>query len=181
MHSHRPKVGGKYLAHKGFITKVDCHLLIEVAHMLYGIRPFIIDGECWLWKPVGKPGFVDSPNKGWLWDLSALLIASFPMLRWDDPCPRLNLLFFSLSWCEDAEKDSLDRVLNLWWYYNPYSPLIHHLMKVMDSFYQALFAAVSYISDLSQVSIFAFPAHAKHSSLSLSDFFRYTSYGRTLP
>ena len=43
---------------------------------------------------------------------SALLMTSFPMLRWDDPFSRLYLSFSSLSWREDTENDLQDGVLD---------------------------------------------------------------------
>ena len=42
---------------------MNCHLLIEMVHMLHNVRPSIIDGESSLLGLVGKLGLVDSPNK----------------------------------------------------------------------------------------------------------------------
>ena len=96
---------------------MNCHLLIEVAHMLHRIRPSIVDGESWLWKRWGSLALLILLTNGdfEIW-WSALLIASFPMLWWVDPCPHLSLPFSSLSWREDVEKDLLDGDLDLWLY-----------------------------------------------------------------
>ena len=52
---------------------------------------------------------------------SALLITSFPILQWGDPCSCLYLPFSNLSWREDVENPGvkmlkMDGVLNLWRY-----------------------------------------------------------------
>lgn len=161
---------------------MNYHFLIEMAHKLYWIRPSIVNGERWLWKIVGKPGHVNSPNKSdfKIWR-SALLIASFPMLWWDGPCPRLNLPLSNLSRWEDVEKNSLDGVLDLWRYELSLLSTDPSLNGVMNSFCHAPFASTSYASDLSRASASAFPVRVKHDSQSLSDSFRYVLCGMNLP
>ena len=93
--SHMPKARGENLAHKGFIARMNCHLLIEMASMLHRVKPSIVNGKGWLLKSVGKPGLIDSSNKGWFrniqkcfthriiphvvvgWPLAALVLAFF--------------------------------------------------------------------------------------------------------
>ena len=89
--------------------------------------------------------------------------------------------FSNLSWHEDAEKDSLDGVLDLWRYERSLLSSDPSLDAGLDSFCHTPFVAASYVSDLSRVAIPASPNRAKHDSLSLNDSSQYTPYGRTLP
>ena len=61
---------------------------------------------------------------------------------------------------------------------DPYFPLIHCVMGMMDSFYYAPFAAVSYANDLSQVAASVSLGHARRDLLSLNDS---ALYSKTLP
>ena len=64
---------------------------------------------------------------------------------------------------------------------DPYYPLIHHLMGMMDSSYHAPFAVDSCLDGLFQASIFVFPVRAKYGSLSLNGSSLYAQCGMTLP
>ena len=50
-HRYRSKAGRKDLTHQSFVLGVDGHSLIKLAHILYGVRPTIIEGERKLMEP----------------------------------------------------------------------------------------------------------------------------------
>ena len=49
--------------HKGLISKVNGHSLVEVTHVLYGISPSIINGKGWLGKAVWELGPINSARE----------------------------------------------------------------------------------------------------------------------
>ena len=89
------------------------HPLIEMSHMLHGINPSIVNSKSRLGKTTRELGLSILRTKGDLDWRKALIIASFPMLLGNELSLCLLLCFSTLSKCEDAEKDSLGRVLDL--------------------------------------------------------------------
>ena len=64
-HGNSPEAEGKYFAHKGLISKLNGHSLVEVTHVLYEISPSIINGKGRLGKTVWELGPINSPRERW--------------------------------------------------------------------------------------------------------------------
>ena len=68
-HGNRPEARRKYFTHKGLISRVNGHSLVEMTHMLYGVSPSIINGKGQLGKVVWELGPINSACESWLGNL----------------------------------------------------------------------------------------------------------------
>ena len=84
-HCHRSQTGGKYFAHQSLILRMDSHSLVELAHMFYGVRSTIINGERRLMESLRKFCHLYLARERWFEDLIQRLthsVVSQAFTRW---------------------------------------------------------------------------------------------------